>query len=244
AGVLGLAIGFGAQKMVQDVITGIFIQFENAINVGDVVTAGGTTGVVEKLTVRSVSLRDINGIFHIVPFSSVDLVSNYMRDFSYHVEDMGVAYREDIDTVREAMEDAFDALKEKPEFGPDIIGPMEWFGVQTLADSAVVLRVRIKTLPGKQWGMGRAFKEQCKRIFDARGIEIPFPHQTLYWGEDRDGDAPPLRVAGAPGDRKPIEVAPPKTAETRSADTVSEFDIPREDSPADGQMEPEDETPR
>ncbi|MEO1422577.1 MAG: mechanosensitive ion channel domain-containing protein [Pseudomonadota bacterium] len=244
AGVLGLAIGFGAQKLVQDVITGIFIQFENAINVGDVVTAGGTTGVVEKLTVRSVSLRDVNGIFHIVPFSSVDLVSNYMRDFSYHVEDMGVAYREDIDTVRTAMEDAFTALKERPEFGPDIIGEMEWFGVQTLADSAVVVRARIKTMPGKQWGIGRAFKEQCKRIFDARNIEIPFPHQTIYWGEDHEGNAPPLRVAGASDTRsKPVEVTPQPT-EARPAAPVTEYDFPRSDDEATPTTTADEDSPR
>ncbi len=107
AGVLGLAIGFGAQKMVQDIITGVFIQFENAINVGDVITVGGTTGGVEKLTVRSVSLRDLNGVFHIIPFSSVDMVSNYTREFAYFVCDMGVAYREDLDEVKQAMLDAF-----------------------------------------------------------------------------------------------------------------------------------------
>ncbi|MFQ5624786.1 MAG: mechanosensitive ion channel domain-containing protein [Paracoccaceae bacterium] len=194
AGVLGLAIGFGAQKLVQDIITGVFIQFENAINVGDVITVGGITGTVEKLTIRSVSLRDVQGVFHIIPFSSVDLVSNYTRDFGYFVCDMGVAYREDTEFAKQAMFDAFDELKKDEDVGPNIIGELEWFGLQSFGDSAVILRARIKTVPGTQWGTGRAYNGILKRVFDARGIEIPFPHQTIYFGEDRDGNAPPLNV--------------------------------------------------
>ena len=195
AGVLGLAIGFGSQKLVQDIITGIFIQFENAINVGDVVTVGGITGAVEKLTIRSVSLRDVEGAFHIIPFSSVDVVTNYMREFSYFVCDMGVAYREKTGEVKQAMLDAFDLLRQDEEHAPNILGDLEWFGVQAFGDNAVVLRARIKTLPGKQWATGRAYNGIIKDIFDERGIEIPFPHQTIYFGVDRDGHAPPLRVA-------------------------------------------------
>jgi moderate conductance mechanosensitive channel len=199
AGVIGLAIGFGAQKLVQDVITGIFIQLENAMNVGDVVTAGPTTGVVEKLTIRSVSLRDLNGIYHLIPFSSVDLVSNFTRDFSHYVLDMGVAYREDVEEVKEAMLAAFDELRGDPELGPNIIADMEWFGVDRFEDSAVIVRTRIKTLPGKQWVTGRAFNGIIKRVFDARGIEIPFPHTTLYFGENKAGETQPIRVADARG---------------------------------------------
>jgi small-conductance mechanosensitive channel len=194
AGVIGLAIGFGAQKLVQDVITGVFIQLENAMNVGDIVTAGTTTGVVEKLTIRSVSLRDVNGIYHLIPFSSVDAVSNFSRDFSNYVVDMGVAYREDTGEVKQAMFDAFDELKRHPEQGVNVIGDFEWFGIERFADSAVILRGRIRTLPGKQWGVGRAYNEVVKRIFDARGIEIPFPHTTLYWGENKKGETQPIRL--------------------------------------------------
>ncbi|SDE15756.1 mechanosensitive ion channel domain-containing protein [Limimaricola pyoseonensis] len=194
AGVLGLAIGFGAQKLVQDIITGVFIQFENAMNVGDVVTVGGTTGVVEKLTVRSVSLRDVQGTFHIIPFSSVDMVSNFMRDFSYFVCDMGIAYREDVEEAKQAMFDAFEELKTDPDQRVNIIGEMEWFGVNSFGDSAVVVRSRIKTVPGTQWGLGRAYNGILKRIFDERGIEIPFPHQTIYFGEAKDGRTQALRL--------------------------------------------------
>ncbi|MEO1292855.1 MAG: mechanosensitive ion channel domain-containing protein, partial [Pseudomonadota bacterium] len=194
AGVLGLAIGFGSQKLVQDIITGIFIQLENAMNVGDVVTVGGVSGVVEKLTVRSVSLRDLHGVFHIIPFSSVDSVSNFMRDFAFHVATIGVAYREEVGQVRQAMEDAFAETKANADVGGTILGDLEWMGLESFGESAVELRARIKTLPGKQWAVGRVYNEAIKTIFDARGIEIPFPHQTVYFGEDRTGNAPPVNV--------------------------------------------------
>ncbi|QPH55473.1 mechanosensitive ion channel domain-containing protein [Pontivivens ytuae] len=214
AGVLGLAIGFGAQKMVQDIITGVFIQFENAINVGDVISVGGVTGVVEKLTVRSVSLRDLHGVFHIIPFSSVDLVSNYMREFSFYVCDMGIAYREDVEEAKVAMHDAFAELK-KGESGRDVLGELEWFGLNSFGDSAVVLRARIKTLPGKQWATGREYNALLKRIFDERGIEIPFPHQTIYWGEDKEGKAPPLRMI-----REEVKAAVPAPSPERTDSPV------------------------
>ncbi|WP_375260700.1 mechanosensitive ion channel domain-containing protein [Palleronia sp.] len=195
AGVLGLAIGFGAQKMVQDIITGVFIQFENAMNVGDIVTAGGTTGVVERLTIRSVSLRDLSGVFHIVPFSSVDMVANFTKEFAHYVCDMGVAYRENVDDVKAAMFDAFEEMRADPELGPLIMDDMEWFGVEKLADSAVIVRTRIKCVPPNQWTIGRRYLEICKRVFDARGIEIPFPHRTLYLGEAKDGTTQTLHVS-------------------------------------------------
>jgi len=200
AGVLGLAIGFGAQKMVQDIITGIFIQFENAMNVGDVVTVGGTTGTVERLTIRSVSLRDLAGAFHIVPFSSVDMVTNYMRDFGYFVCDMGVAYRESVDEVKQAMQDAFEELRADPDQGAKIIADLEWFGLNSFGDSAVVCRARIKCVPGTQWGVGRAYNEVLKRVFDDRNIEIPFPHQTIFLGESKSGKTQTFKIASDEAD--------------------------------------------
>ncbi len=194
AGVLGLAIGFGAQKMVQDIITGIFIQFENAMNVGDVVTVGSTTGTVERLTIRSVSLRDLSGVFHVIPFSSVDMVSNYVRDFGYYLCDMGVAYRESVDEVKQAMLDGFAELVSNPEQAAKVMGDLEWFGLDSFGDSAVVLRARIKCVPGQQWGVGREYNAILKRIFDERGIEIPFPHQTIFLGEAKDGKTQHFKV--------------------------------------------------
>ena len=177
-GVLGLAIGFGAQKLVQDIITGIFIQLENAINEGDVVTVAGLTGSVEKLTIRSVGLRDVAGTYHLIPFSSVDTVGNFMRRFAYHVEVVGVDYASDLEIVKTAMHSAFDRLKEGP-LGREIIAPLEWHGVVGLSDSSVNLRARIKTRPGQQWAVGRAYTEQVKYALDEAGVSIPFPHREL-----------------------------------------------------------------
>ncbi|MFD1344426.1 mechanosensitive ion channel domain-containing protein [Litorisediminicola beolgyonensis] len=221
AGVLGLAIGFGAQKMVQDIITGVFIQLDNAMNVGDVVTVGGTTGTVDKLTVRSVSLRAVDGTYHIIPFSSVDMVSNYMRDFSYHVADMGIAYREDIDEAKTAMLDAFETLRGDEDQGGFILDDLEWFGVQTLGDSAVVLRARIKTVPGKQWGIGRLYNELLKKLFDERGIEIPFPHQTLFFGEDKKGRTQVLRLSQERSDDEEVEGSAEEVSEETTRDAKS-----------------------
>lgn len=207
AGVLGLAVGFGAQKLVQDVITGIFIQLENAINVDDVVAVAGTTGVVERLTIRSLGLRDLSGTYHLIPFSSVDVVSNYMREYAFHLGEYGVAYREDTDKVIVHLREAFEELRQDPELGPQILDELEVHGVTGFGDSEVRVRVRIKTLPGSQWAIGRAYNRLVKRHFDAAGIEIPFPHRTLYFGEDKDGTAPAanLRLVRAPPEPDPDE---------------------------------------
>jgi len=233
AGVIGLAVGFGAQKLVQDVITGVFIQLENAMNEGDVVTAGGISGVVERLTIRSVSMRDLNGVYHVIPFSSVDMVSNMMRNFSYHVADIGVAYRENIAEVKAAMHEAYDRLVAREELGENIIGPFEMFGVTELADSSVIVRGRIKTKPGQQWAIGRAYNEMVKEVFDERGIEIPFPHLTLYAGEDKGGTAPPFRLARQnPDERKALaaEAARRRDSARPTDEDVSDLasDIPEE----------------
>ncbi len=194
AGVLGLAIGFGAQTLVKDIITGAFIQFENAMNTGDNVKVGGVQGTVEHLTIRSVGIRSIDGVYHLIPFSSVDSVSNATKIFSYHMAEIGVAYRENIMEVKQAMQEAFDRLFATELHGPSIIGPFELHGLTKFGDSAITVRARIKTEPGKQWVVGRAYNEIVKEIFDERGIEMPYPHLTLYMGEDKQGKAPPLRV--------------------------------------------------
>ncbi|WP_404400639.1 mechanosensitive ion channel domain-containing protein [Pelagibacterium halotolerans] len=209
AGIIGLAVGFGAQKMVQDIITGIFIQLEGAIDVGDVVQIGGISGVVERLTVRSAALRDLEGAYHIIPFSSVDVVTNYMRGFSYALLDIGVAYREDTEEAKKAIYDAFDELRADPENAKVIIGDLEWMGLNEFGASEVILRSRIKTLPGNQWALKRAYNAILKRIFDARGIEIPFPHQTVYFGVDKAGNAPPLHMVRDDATTDVEQEAPP-----------------------------------
>ncbi|MDI5919449.1 mechanosensitive channel protein [Halomonas sp. LR5S13] len=194
AGVLGLAIGFGAQKLVQDIITGIFIQVENAMNTGDVVTVGGVTGTAEKLSIRSVGIRDLSGTYHIVPFSSVDTVSNYMREFGNHVGEYGIAYRESIDEAIDQLKLAFEDLRASEEHGHKLLEPLTVAGVVALADSSVNIRVVIKTTPGDQWAVGRAYNRLVKLRFDEAGIEIPFPHTTLYFGEDKAGRSPAANV--------------------------------------------------
>lgn len=194
AGVLGLAVAFGAQKLAQDVITGVFIQLENAINTGDVITVGGITGTAERISIRSVGLRDLNGTYHIVPFSAVGVVSNYMRDYAYHKAEYGIAYRESIDEAIVHLKAAFDELLADSTIKPKILAPIEVPGVTALADSSVNIRVLIKTTPGDQWAVGRAYNRLVKMHFDAAGIEIPFPHTTLYFGEDKTGKAPPAYV--------------------------------------------------
>jgi moderate conductance mechanosensitive channel len=231
AGVVGLAIGFGAQRMVQDIITGAFIQVENAMNTGDVVTAGGVTGTVEKLTIRSVGLRDLSGTYHLIPFSSVDTVSNFMKDFSYHVADVGVAYRENVDEVKARMQEAFERLLET-EHGANVIGPLDMHGLTEFRDSAVLVRARIMTRPGEQWGVGRAYNEILKQTFDGADIQIPFPHLTVYMGQDKAGDAPPLNLRrAAPPDRP---VRPPHGPVPASSDVNLPLDA--------GYGAPEEET--
>ncbi|WP_051242526.1 mechanosensitive ion channel domain-containing protein [Stappia stellulata] len=209
AGVFGLAISFGSQKLVQDIITGAFIQLENAMNEGDVVTLGGVSGVVEKLTIRSVCLRDLDGTAHVIPFSTVDRVANFMRDYAYHVASIGVAYDSDIADVKMAMHVAYDRLKEG-DLGTDILEPLEMHGVTMFGDSAITVRARIKTTPGMQWAIGRAYNEHVKTVFDERGIEIPFP-QVTYHAASRpapleggeDDDVARIEDAGTRTGRKP-----------------------------------------
>jgi moderate conductance mechanosensitive channel len=206
AGVLGLAIGFGAQRLVQDVITGVFILMQDLMAVGDVVKLGDRAGLVEAISIRTVRLRDLSGTVHTIPFSAIDTVSNLTRDFSFYVFDLGVAYREDVDEVMEVIRQVGEELRSDPEIGPVVLEPLEIFGVDAFGDSAVVIKGRIKTQPIKQWMVGRAFNRRIKKRFDELGIEIPFPHQTIYFGVDKDGTAPPLQVSpgiavhGAPTD--------------------------------------------
>ena len=173
AGVIGLAIGFGAQKLVQDIITGIFIQFENVMNEGDVVEAAGRSGVVEKLTIRSVTIRDMSGTVHLIPFSSVDQVSNMVRGFSFYVAEFEVARDSDIEVVKQALRDAFAMVMEVPDHKAVILDDLDLQGLIAITPASMSLRTRIKTLAGKQWGAGRLYTETVMRLFDERGIQTP-----------------------------------------------------------------------
>jgi small conductance mechanosensitive channel len=184
AGIAGLAIGFGAQSLVKDVITGVFILLEDSIAVGDVVNVGGHGGVVEGMTVRTVRLRDLSGNVHIVPFGEVASVLNMTKEFSYALIEAGVAYKEDVDQVIEVLREIGAGMAADPEFGPMILEPLEVIGLDSFGESSVNIRVRIKTRPIKQWAVRREFHRRMKRAFDERGIEIPFPHRTVFFGAE------------------------------------------------------------
>ncbi len=216
AGILGLAVGFGAQTLVKDVITGVFILLEDAIAVGDLVEVAGHTGVVEAINIRSIRHRDLSGVLHTVPFSVVDVVRNLSKDFSYYLTDVGVAYRENTDECVEIMREVLEEMRADPEWGWRILEPLEFMGIQGFGDSAVMIRVRIKTRPIEQFPTGREFNRRLKHAFDARGIEIPFPHQTLYFGVDKEGRAPAGRLRIESGAPDPPD-APSAPSESRGS---------------------------
>ncbi len=195
AGIVGLAVGFGAQKLVQDVISGFFILLEDQIRVGDIVQISGKSGLVERVTLRMTILRDFAGHVHYVRNGNIDVVTNLTKEFSYYVFEIGVAYRENTDEVCEIIKRVDEDVRNDPEYRNDIIEPIEIVGLDRFADSAVVIKARLKTLPSKQFRIGREFNRRLKKMFDERDIEIPFPHLTLYMGKDKRNQAPPLRVA-------------------------------------------------
>ena len=191
---MGLAVGFGAQTLVKDIINGLFILFQDSIRVGDWVMVAGRSGLVESIGLRKMEIRGLEGDLHVIPYSAIDTVTNLTKEYSRAVVDIGVAYREDVDQVMEVLKRIGEELREDPEYGRYILEPMEIFGLQEFADSAVVIRVRFKTQPLKQWQIKREFQRRVKKVFDELQIEIPFPHVTLYMGEPKMGTSPPLNV--------------------------------------------------
>src|SRR6056297_536672 len=183
AGILGLAVGFGAQNLVRDIITGFFIIMENQIRVGDVAIVNNTGGLVEQINFRTIVLRDLSGVVHIFPNGTVTTLSNMTQEWSAYVFELGVAYKEDTDQVTEVIRDVCTEMQSDEIFGPLILEEAEMFGVEKFGDSAVIIKGRIKTKPIRQWSVGREFNRRVKFAFDAKGIEIPFPHRTLYAGE-------------------------------------------------------------
>ena len=181
-GIAGLAIGFGAQTLVKDVITGLFILMEDQVAVGEYVSVAGHSGIVEALSIRTIRLRDLSGTVHVVPFGEVGTVENLTRDYSYAVIDAGVGYGEDTDRVSEVLREVAAGMESDEEWRDRVIPPFEVFGVQELGDSAVTVRCRFKTPPMQQWAVAREFRRRMKKRFDELGIEIPFPHRTVYFG--------------------------------------------------------------
>lgn len=182
AGIVGLAVGFGAQNLVKDIISGFFMVLENQVRVGDVAIINGTGGLVESITYRIIVLRDLAGVVHIFQHGSINTLSNMTKGWSGYVMDIGVAYKEDTDKVVAVMKEVAEELQQDQNFGQKLLGPLEVFGVDDYGDSAVIIKARFRTLPIEQWAVGREYRRRLKKAFDAKGIEIPFPHLSLYMG--------------------------------------------------------------
>jgi small-conductance mechanosensitive channel len=179
AGIVGLAVGFGAQSLVKDIISGFFIILENQVRVGDVANIDGTGGLVERITLRTIVLRDETGTVHVIPNGSIQRLSNLTKDFSFYVTSIGVAYKEDTDRVTQILVQVAEDMLADPAFAPSMLGPLEVLGVDRFADSAVEVKVRLKTVPIRQWVVGREFLRRVKHAFDAADVEIPTKNRTL-----------------------------------------------------------------
>jgi small conductance mechanosensitive channel len=180
AGVVGLAVGFGAQSLVKDYFNGFFLLLENQIRQGDVIKVGEHSGMVEEVTLRFVRLRDYSGNVHFVPNGEIRTVTNLSRDFAQAVVDVGVAYREDVDRVIGVMRAVAQELRADAQFADKILADFDLAGVDQLSDSAVVIRGRFRVVPLEQWSVRREYMKRVKKAFDREGIEIPFPQMTLH----------------------------------------------------------------
>jgi len=194
AGVVGIAVGFGAQSLIKDYFNGFFILLENQVRQGDVIDAGGKSGLVEEVTLRYIRLRNYEGQVHYIPNGTITTVTNMSRDYSYSVIDVGVAYREDLDQVMAIMTQVGAEMRTDSPSADEILEDMEMAGVDQWADSAVIIRCRFKVKPLEQWGVRREYLRRLKQAFDREGVEIPYPHMTIYPGQSKDGTAPALRV--------------------------------------------------
>lgn len=194
AGIVGVAIGFGAQSLVKDYFTGFVLLLENQVRQGDVVEVGSKSGFVEEVTLRYIKMRDYGGNVHYVPNGTITTVTNMSREFAFAVIDIGVAYRENIEEVMKVMQSVGKTLRKDEAFKLKILDDLEMAGVDQLADSAVMIRCRFKVIPLAQWSIKREYFKRLKVAFDKKGIEIPFPHVTIYPGVDQNGSAPALNI--------------------------------------------------
>jgi small conductance mechanosensitive channel len=183
AGVAGLAVGFGAQNLVRDVIGGLFILLENQVRLRDIAVINGTAGMVEEINLRTLVLRSADGAVHVFPNGAITTLTNLTLEYSFYVLETGVAYKENTDRVTALLREVAEELRADAAFGADILEPLEVLGIDRFAESSVVIRSRLKTVPGRQWVTGRELNRRVKQRFDAEGIEIPFPHQSIYFGE-------------------------------------------------------------
>jgi small conductance mechanosensitive channel len=183
-GVAGLAVGFGAQNLVRDVISGLFVIFENRIRVGDVAIINGTGGLVEQVNLRTIVLRSMDGTIHVFPNGAINSLSNMTHEYSYYVFDIGVAYKEDTDRVIQVLKSVGTSILDDAQYRQSILEPLEILGLDKFGTSEIVIKARIKTIPIKQWEVGREMNRRIKIAFDKEGIEIPYPHQSIYFGEN------------------------------------------------------------
>ena len=184
AGIVGLAVGFGAQQLVKDYISGFFIILENQIRSGDAAIINGTWGLVEKIEFRTTILRDFSGVVHIFQNGKISDLANMTKEWSAMLFDIGVAYKENLQEVMDLMIKTGDELQNDSKFKDKILEPIEVFGLDKFADSAIVIKARLKTKPMEQWAVGREYRKRLKEAFDQNNIEIPFPHTSVYWGEE------------------------------------------------------------
>ncbi|MBC5622177.1 mechanosensitive ion channel family protein [Butyricimonas sp. NSJ-56] len=183
AGIVGLAVGFGAQELVRDFISGFFILLEDQLRTGDWAVINGTEGLVEKIELRTVTLRDSSGIVHIFQNGKINTLSNMTKEWSAIVLQIGIAYKEDTDNAVMLMQQVGDEMYNDPVYKELMLEPISISGVNDFADSAVVIRLVLKTKPMQQWAVGREYRRRLKKVFDAKNVEFPFPYRTLTWGD-------------------------------------------------------------
>jgi small conductance mechanosensitive channel len=183
AGIGALAIGFGAQSLVKDVISGFFIILENQYRIGDAIEVAGVSGLVESVSLRKTVLRDLQGKVHIIPNGEIKVVSNLSKEWSRSVLDLGISYREDIDQVVELLIQIGKELESEERFKSAILESLQILGIEKFDESQMVIRMMVKTAPLKQWDVGRELRRRIKIRFDEKGIQLPYPHRVLLWGE-------------------------------------------------------------
>ena len=188
AGIVGLAVGFGAQTLVRDVISGFFLILEDQVRVGDVAAINGTGGLVEAINLRTIVLRDAEGTVHVFPNGAIQTLANRSKDFAYYVIDLGISYREDPDRVASVLREISAEMQADPAFAPWILEPLEILGVDAFGDWSVTLKIRIKTVPLKQWDVGRELRKRIRRRFEMENIEIPLPERVVTVRDDKGKD--------------------------------------------------------
>ena len=197
AGLIGLAVGFGAQSLVKDVISGLFILVENQYSKGDVVNIAGIGGLVDDVNLRRTLLRDLDGAVHSVPNGEISVASNLTRSWSRVNLIVAVSYGDDLDHVFEVINRVGKELAEDPEWSKDIIAAPKALGVENFGDSGIDIRILGDTQPIRQWDVMRQLRLRLKKAFDAEGIEIPFPHRTLVTVGQKSADGIVVRQGGS-----------------------------------------------